>query len=126
MARKLKSDKVLFLAEVGDSRAYLVRGSEMKQLTKDQSLVNQLIEAGHLTDIFQIGKLLQHERILETLPDGVVLLDADNSIIWGNTGDNVIDGVRPVGEIDPEHEDSLPRSTATVAPGKRLFWNHRP
>src|SRR5689334_2447496 len=43
-------DKVLFLAEVGDSRAYLLRGAQLKQLTKDQSLVNQLIEAGHLTE----------------------------------------------------------------------------
>lgn len=42
-------DKVLFLAEVGDSRGYLYRDGELKQLTKDQSLVNQLIEAGHLT-----------------------------------------------------------------------------
>lgn len=43
-------DKVLFLAQVGDSRAYLVRNGEVKQLTKDQSLVSQLIEAGHLTE----------------------------------------------------------------------------
>src|SRR5256885_1905037 len=43
-------DKVLFLAEVGDSRAYLLRRGQLKQITKDQSLVNQLIEAGHLTE----------------------------------------------------------------------------
>jgi serine/threonine protein phosphatase PrpC len=43
-------DKVLFLAQVGDSRAYLLRNGEVKQLTKDQSLVSQLIEAGHLTE----------------------------------------------------------------------------
>jgi len=39
-------DKVLFIAEVGDSRAYMLRAGALKQLTKDQSLVNQLIEAG--------------------------------------------------------------------------------
>ncbi len=42
------------------------------------------VAAEHLTDAFQLGKLLQNERILEGMPDGVVLLDADNTILWGN------------------------------------------
>ena len=41
-------DKVLFIGQVGDSRCYVVRNGRMDQLTKDQSLVNQLIEAGQL------------------------------------------------------------------------------
>jgi serine/threonine protein phosphatase PrpC len=43
-------DKTLFLGQVGDSRAYLVRAGKIKQLTKDQSLVAKLIEAGQLTE----------------------------------------------------------------------------
>jgi protein phosphatase len=39
----------LYLAQVGDSRAYLVRGGEARQLTKDQSLVQRLVDAGELT-----------------------------------------------------------------------------
>lgn len=39
----------LFLAQVGDSRAYLIRGGVAIQLTKDQSLVQKLVEAGELT-----------------------------------------------------------------------------
>lgn len=35
-----------FVAQVGDSRAYLVRGDRIKQLTKDQSLVQALIDSG--------------------------------------------------------------------------------
>lgn len=42
------------------------------------------VGAAHFQDAFQIGKLLQNERILEGMPDGVVLLDSDNTIIWGN------------------------------------------
>jgi len=40
----------LYLAQVGDSRAYLVRGGVATQLTKDQSLMQKLIEAGELTE----------------------------------------------------------------------------
>lgn len=40
----------LYLAQVGDSRAYLVRNGTATQLTKDQSLMQKLIEAGELTE----------------------------------------------------------------------------
>ncbi len=40
----------LYLAQVGDSRAYLVRNGVATQLTKDQSLMQKLIEAGELTE----------------------------------------------------------------------------
>jgi protein phosphatase len=43
-------EKTLFLGQVGDSRAYMVRAGKIKQLTKDQSLVSKLIEAGQLTE----------------------------------------------------------------------------
>lgn len=39
----------LYLCQVGDSRGYLVREGEAKQITKDQSLVQRLIDAGELT-----------------------------------------------------------------------------
>ena len=42
------------------------------------------VAAGHIGEAFRMGKLLQNERILEGMPDGIVLLDADNTIIWGN------------------------------------------
>lgn len=40
----------LYLAQVGDSRAYLVRDGLARQITKDQSLMQKLIEAGELTE----------------------------------------------------------------------------
>ncbi len=45
----LLSDQ-LFLTQVGDSRAYLVRAGEAVQLTKDQSLMQRLVDAGELTE----------------------------------------------------------------------------
>jgi serine/threonine protein phosphatase PrpC len=40
----------LYLTQVGDSRAYLVRHGAAHQLTKDQSLMQRLVEAGELTE----------------------------------------------------------------------------
>jgi len=40
----------LFLAQVGDSRAYLVREGETVQLTRDQSLLQHLLDAGQITE----------------------------------------------------------------------------
>ena len=39
----------LYLAQVGDSRAYLVRNGAAEQITKDQSLMQKLVEAGEMT-----------------------------------------------------------------------------
>src|SRR2546430_8911394 len=38
-----------FLSQVGDSRAYLIRQGQAVQLTKDQSLMQRLVEAGELS-----------------------------------------------------------------------------
>ena len=38
-----------FLAHVGDSRAYLLRGGKLRQLTEDHSMVNELIRTGSMT-----------------------------------------------------------------------------
>ena len=40
----------LYLAQVGDSRAYIVRDGVARQITKDQSLMQRLIDAGEITE----------------------------------------------------------------------------
>lgn len=55
-------DDRLFLAQVGDSRAYLLRDAELTQITRDQSLVNQLIEAGQLTE--EEAETFEHNNII--------------------------------------------------------------
>jgi len=55
-------DEVLFFAQVGDSRGYMLRGDTLVQLTRDQSLVNQLIEAGQLTE--EEAETFEHNNII--------------------------------------------------------------
>lgn len=40
----------VFLAQIGDSRAYLLRGGVLSQLTRDQSLVARMVATGSLTE----------------------------------------------------------------------------
>ena len=65
----------LYLCQVGDSRGYLVRDGVAKQITKDQSLMQKLIEAGELTE----EEAAQSERrniILQALgPEGNIKVD---------------------------------------------------
>ena len=42
------------------------------------------VASDFLQEAFELGKLLQNEQILEGMPDGVVLLDSDNTILWCN------------------------------------------
>jgi serine/threonine protein phosphatase PrpC len=55
-------DNHLFLAQVGDSRGYILRGDHLVQVTRDQSLVNQLIEAGQLTE--EEAETFEHNNII--------------------------------------------------------------
>jgi serine/threonine protein phosphatase PrpC len=55
-------DNVLFVGQVGDSRAYVLRGDQLELVTKDQSLVNQLIEAGQLTE--EEAEAFEHSNII--------------------------------------------------------------
>jgi protein phosphatase len=43
-------DDFLELVQVGDSRAYLMRLAEVQQVTKDQSLVQQLVDVGQISE----------------------------------------------------------------------------
>lgn len=42
-------DERVFVAQVGDSRAYLCRDGALMQITRDQTLVEQLVDANQLT-----------------------------------------------------------------------------
>lgn len=43
-------DGALYLTQIGDSRGYLIRQNQIAQITKDQSLMQRLVDAGELTE----------------------------------------------------------------------------
>ncbi|MEO7998670.1 MAG: PP2C family serine/threonine-protein phosphatase [Gemmatimonadaceae bacterium] len=65
----------LYLAQVGDSRAYVIRKGKAIQITKDQSLMQRLVEAGELTEA-EAEASERRNIILQALgPDAHVTVD---------------------------------------------------
>jgi protein phosphatase len=96
-------DERIFLGQVGDSRAYIMRSDEIFLVTKDQSLLNQLLEAGQITpeeakDFEYQNVILQAAGTQESVEpiftfvdlkkDDVLLVCSDG--LHGMVGDDVI------------------------------------
>jgi protein phosphatase len=62
MTAVLFNDKHALVAQVGDSRAYVWRQGRFTQVTRDQSLVNQLLETGHITP--EQAKFFEHSNVI--------------------------------------------------------------
>ena len=81
-------DDHLFLAQVGDSRAYLLRGDRLVQVTRDQSLVNQLIEAGQLTE--EEAETFEHNNIILQALGTSETVDVDLTYVELRRGDRLM------------------------------------
>jgi protein phosphatase len=55
-------DSTLVVGQIGDSRCYILRDGKLAQVTKDQSLAGQLIEAGAMTP--EEAKSFEHANII--------------------------------------------------------------
>jgi PPM family protein phosphatase len=65
----------LYIAQIGDSRGYLVRNGETRQLTRDQSLTQRLVDVGELTEA-EAEASERRNIILQALgPDALVKVD---------------------------------------------------
>ena len=51
-----------YVAGVGDSRCYVIRGRRIRQVTRDQSLVESLVELGHITP--EEAEVSPHKNII--------------------------------------------------------------
>jgi protein phosphatase len=94
----------LYIAHVGDSRAYLLINNQFKQVTTDHSYVRRLMEAGQITEeeaaihpqrnmlyrAVGAGGDLEVETYTQTLPDhGNLILCSDG--LWGLVPDPVLE-----------------------------------
>ncbi len=71
----------LYVAQIGDSRAYLVRDGTATQLTRDQSLTQRLVEAGELTEE-EAEASERRNIILQALgPDEQVRVDVSHQVL---------------------------------------------
>lgn len=107
-------DSYLFLGQVGDSRAYILRKDRLVQVTRDQSLVNQLIEAGQLTD--EEAENFEHNNIILQALGTADTVQVDLTYVPLRRGDTLLlcsDGLsgmiryEEIRQILLEHEDTL-------------------
>jgi two-component system, sensor histidine kinase SagS len=74
------------LARAAESHEVVVADDPLHALAQlsRERFAGVFISSERLQEALNLGKLLQNEQILEGMPDGVVLLDSDNSILWSN------------------------------------------
>ncbi len=78
----------LIVAQVGDSRAYVQRGSTLTQVTRDQSIVSALVHAGRITPD-EARSSVQSNMILQAL--GAALdVDVGLSVVDLRRGDRLL------------------------------------
>jgi len=105
-------DKVLFVGQVGDSRCYVLRNGQLSLVTKDQSLVNQLIEAGQLTE--DEAEAFEHSNIILQALGTTELVAVDLTFVELRRGDRVLlcsDGLSGL-----VHDEAIQEAMANVGP----------
>jgi serine/threonine protein phosphatase PrpC len=75
---------MIYFAQVGDSRAYIVRDGTAMQMTKDQSLVQRMVDAGKMTE--EQAEKSEHRNII------LQALGPEEAIVPELTRDRLMDG----------------------------------
>lgn len=81
-------NEILHIVHVGDSRAYLCRGGQITQLTKDHSMVQQLVEAGRITT--EEAEHYPHKNLITKALGVEPLVEADYTTVPVKTGDVIL------------------------------------
>jgi len=74
---------MIYFAQVGDSRAYIIRDGVAKQMTKDQSLVQRMVDAGKMTQ--EQAEKSEHRNII------LQALGPEEAVVPELTRDRMID-----------------------------------
>lgn len=115
-------DGDLDLAHVGDSRAYLFRGENLQQVSRDHSYVADLIEAGELTPQEAtvhpyrsvVTRAVGLDPAVEVDSYGVVLEDGDRILLCSDGLTDMLDDSR-IAEILGASDDPVQAAGTLVA-----------
>jgi PPM family protein phosphatase len=110
----LSNDGDYVIANVGDSRTYLYRDGELRQLTRDQSFVQELIDRGSITPA-QAREHPQRSVVLESL-DGNERTIVGPDLHQAHLGDRLLlcsDGIS-----DYLTDDEISRALRTSSPNE--------
>jgi PPM family protein phosphatase len=102
----LIEEEAAYIAVVGDSRAYVMRDGRIKQLTKDQTFVQALVDVGALTN--EQAETHHHRNIILQVIGGQEFLQVAVTSIDLKAGDVLLlcsDGLS--GKIRPEEMNSI-------------------
>ncbi len=114
-------DRRMSLVNVGDSRAYLLRGGELEQLTADHSLVAEHVRRGTMTPQEAEASQLQNILVRALGTQDQVEVDADEQVLL--EGDTVLlcsDGLTHMA-TDPEIASILSTEETAQAAADRLI-----
>ncbi|XXT14764.1 protein phosphatase 2C domain-containing protein [Sorangium sp. So ce429] len=114
-------DERLLIAQVGDSRAYLLRGGALTQITRDQTLLQSLLESGKLqpeeaATFEHRGVMLQALGLREQLRialSAVELRREDTLLLCTDGLSDLIDDQRIAAALDA-HPDPAAASSALI------------
>ena len=103
----------LIIGHIGDSRAYLFRGGELHQLTRDHTLVQALVDAGRLTAEEAAKHPFRHV-LTRSLGTGEIRVASEFQQAWLADGDQLLlctDGLTDM--VDNATIGSILRGAAT-------------
>ena len=112
-----------FVAHVGDSRCYLLRGDKLLQISEDHSLVNEQIKAGLLTR--EQAKASRHKNIITRSvgfePDVAVdtfampVRPGDSFLLCSDGCSNLVNDEELAEALGNENVTSVPASLISLA-----------
>jgi len=79
---------VLVTGQVGDSRIYRIRGSEVLQLTEDHTLVGWQIKQGLITE--EEARVSPHRNVITRSVGGRDYVEVDTGVVEIKTGDRFV------------------------------------
>lgn len=130
MVGALLWDKTLWVVNVGDSRAYLIRGEEIRRLTRDHSVVEDLIAQGKvspeqarrhpqrnlITRALGTAARVRADLFRETAQKGDVLLLCSDGLVNEVTDEEILRDILAGGTPEETVERLLERTLERGAP----------